>query len=157
MDSDQAKQLDEPWFVQRRPAPADLVMEIARRAGVVLHEHVARDIAAKLLGWADTACEVRYQISREQWDTNRSQALAYVRDRLRRRLLDEVTAQGMIPVALPSEAIRYLAYPASLEGDRAGLEVPAGIPYERVEVVLAVACRTPAKLTTGGVQPPTPE
>ena len=121
------QQVGEPWYMQRRPEPAELVVEIARRAGVYVSPATGRTIADALLDYADSSYEVRQLVDRREWadDRWRERILAD----LRRRLLDEVTSQGRIPTALPSQAIRY---------------PEAGADYESVEITLAVQCRTPA-------------
>lgn len=136
----------EPWFMRRRPEPHELVAEIARRHRVNVPDSVAREIAAALLGYADSAIEVRQSYLREQWSNE--QHRNHLRERMRWQLLNEVTKQGRIPAALPTEGIRYLSAPWHIADPDNASEVPAeavaqGAPYERVEVVLAVQVRTP--------------
>jgi hypothetical protein len=129
--------------MRRRPGPADLVAEVAARHGMRVNPHVASLIARALLDWADAAYEVHQTVPKEAWaQTGFRDSL---RQEMRRQLLDEVTSQGRIPTALPSEAVRYLDNPFPKPS---GSEVPpwavqAGAPYGWVEVTLAVQVRTP--------------
>lgn len=138
----------EPWYVQRRPEPAQLVAEIVALFGDRIGPTAAQKIADALFGYADSAFQVTEIMVREAWEQEGYRQR--VRQDLRRKLFDEIAKQGRIPTALPSEAIRYLNGWAWLGGDpdREGTEVPPdvianGAPYERVQIILAVTVRTP--------------
>lgn len=135
----------EPWFMRRHPDPVKQMAKIAWRNSVALPQHVADQIVAAVLGYADSAYMVREIVVRQAWE--QVDYRDRIRQRMRSQLLDEVTAQARLPVALPSEALRYLAHPITFPGDE-GREIPAdavsaGADYEHVEVTLAVPVRTP--------------
>lgn len=113
-----------------------MVAHIAANAGHNLSPTTAREIAEALLGYATHAHEIREAVPREAWEQPAYRE--HIRTVLRRKLAEEVADRGTLPVALPSEATRYLTSSLS--------EVPAdiveqGAPYERVELALAVPVR----------------
>jgi hypothetical protein len=127
-----------PWWMPSTLTPAQTVGKVANRWGLSIPGWQAEAIAEKLLRWADQKCEVRDADIREAWEIEHYRAST--RRRMRRRLIEAVTDAGMLPVALPSEALRYL------DGALPGNEVPPdrvahGAPWNYVEVTLAVPCR----------------
>lgn len=147
-------EVPEPWYMRRRPAPAQLVGEVAARTGhSTISPAQAQAIVDALFSYADTAAQVKSVEHRRAWEDDRWRTR--LRERLRSSLLDEVTKQGMIPTALPSEALRYLdapaPYPAEQQHEVPRRAVEQGANYEFVEVTLRVPCRrVPAGRVVGG-------
>lgn len=95
-------------------------------------------IAAAVLSHADNRLGECQAVPREMWENEGY--LDYRRQVMRRELHEAVTSQGYVPVALPSETVRYLKMaPPSFGG-----EVPESGDWDTAEVTLEVAVRAPA-------------
>ena len=94
-------------------------------------------IATAVLGHADNRLGSRDTAPRHLWQT--AEYRDYHRQTMRRELHEAVTSQGYVPIALPSEMVRYLkmAPPAF------GAEVPESADWDTAEISLEVAVRTP--------------
>ena len=94
-------------------------------------------IAAAVLGHADNRLRNCQVVPREMWENEGY--LDHRRQAMRRELHEAVTSQGYVPVALPSETVRYLKMaPPSF-----GAEVPESGDWDTAEITLEVAVRTP--------------
>ena len=120
------------------PNVAEAVRRAAAYVGVnVEHDYQAAAIANAARSFADTVVHVRQTAHRFQWE-EADGFRDYLRQAMRRELLDAVASQGLIPVALPSETLRYSA--GFLDGFR---EMPEDSGWQEVTVTLEVPVRTP--------------
>jgi hypothetical protein len=94
-------------------------------------------MATAVLGHADNHLGSRQVVDRHRWENEGYRD--HHRQTMRRELHEAVTAQGYVPVALPSETVRYLKMaPPSF-----GAEVPESAEWDTAEITLEVAVRTP--------------
>jgi hypothetical protein len=94
-------------------------------------------IATAVLSHADNRLGSRQTVDRHMWQT--AEYRDYHCQVMRRELHEAVTSQGYVPVALPSETVRYLKMaPPSF-----GAEVPESADWDTAEITLEVAVRTP--------------
>ena len=94
-------------------------------------------IAMAVLARADNQLGTVQVVHREMWENEGYRD--YHRQVMRRELHEAVTSQGYVPIALPSETVRYLKMaPPSF-----GAEVPESVDWDTAEISLEVAVRTP--------------
>jgi hypothetical protein len=125
--------------IRSAPDVAEAVRRAARHVGVTVeHDYQANAIAEAARSFADTVIGNRRAAARFQWENEGFRD--YTRQDLRRELLDTITRQGLLPVSLPRETIRYTAgFP-----DAGGLrEVPESADWQTVIVEIEVGVRTP--------------
>jgi hypothetical protein len=109
----------------------------ARFAGREIDSTTLELITAAVLSHADNRLGSRQTVDRHMWENEGYRD--YRRQTMRRELHEAVTSQGYVPVALPSETVRYLKMaPPSFGG-----EVPESADWDTVEIMLEVAVRTP--------------
>lgn len=109
----------------------------ARFAGREIDSTTLELIAAAVLGHADNRLGSRQTVDRHMWENEGYRD--YRRQEMRRELHEAVTSQGYVPIALPSETVRYLKMaPPSFGG-----EVPESVDWDTVEIALEVPVRTP--------------
>ncbi|MER6830836.1 hypothetical protein ABT352_32920 [Streptosporangium sp. NPDC000563] len=141
--------------------PAEAAARAARKNGVFLYDEVAAEIARAVLEAHDTVYQVREAVPKEVWAAPDAQT--HIRRGLRKSLMAELADKELLPVALPTESLRYLAYGYWMTKTSAyappgvamrawadsyvGDEVPANlaetdtVAWETVEVTLTVPVR----------------
>lgn len=117
---------------QPRSAEAALQWTLARH-GIMLPDAAAREAAAAVLSHRDEDASCSMAGPREHWEDPAFRA--YVRQQLRRQLLDSILDQGKVPVAFPTESLRYV-----MSGPYQA--VPASEAWDTVEITLRVGVRT---------------
>jgi hypothetical protein len=120
--------------------------------GVRLDTWQAEKIAEAARSFAEDWLHIRRPLRRDQWADEGHRE--YVRQRMRFDLLDTVTRQGLVPVDLPAETLRYLGRWGFMLGDdpertESIPEVPAeaveqGAEWETVILTLTVPVRRPS-------------
>jgi len=83
------------------------VMRAAGRVGAFIENYQASAIIEAALAYADETAQCRQMAYREQWEQPGWRD--WMRQRMRHDLLDMITTQGLVPVSLPAEKIRYVA------------------------------------------------
>lgn len=115
----------------------------------MLYDHQAAYIAEVARSFAESQVRVCQAILRDQWSIEDFRA--HVRQRMRHKLFDTVTSQGLIPVALPAEVLRYVprfGWMPCDDPEKVSAEVPAeavaqGADWEAVILMLTVPVRVP--------------
>lgn len=152
--------------IRNAPDVIEAVKRAAAFVNVDLADFQAKAIAEAARSYADAGeLVIRQSMRREQWTIEGFRD--HVRQRMRHELLDTVTRQGLIPVDLPAESLKYMDRWFMPTDD---LERPQGIPAEAVEagaewetviLTLSVPVRKPpvdrakavkAGILTGGSQ-----
>uniref|UniRef100_UPI003F49987A hypothetical protein n=1 Tax=Streptosporangium sp. CA-235898 TaxID=3240073 RepID=UPI003F49987A len=88
--------------------PAEAAARAARESGVFLYEDAAAHIARAVLEAHDTTFEVKEWAARENWDI--PDYREHIRRHLRHALLLGLADKGLLPVAVPTESVSYLAH-----------------------------------------------
>lgn len=123
------------------PTPAQAAARAAAHYGVTLPDNVAADVAAAVLDCSDAKVGLRQTAHRDQWA--QADFRERLRSRMRRQVFIEAADKGFLPVALPTETLRYLTWVPG--GD--DVEVPASVAesgdaaFETVEVSLSMRAR----------------
>jgi hypothetical protein len=129
-------------YVQQATTPADAAGRAAALHGISLPGYAAQQIADAVLGYADNTVSVRDSVERRTWQDPGAQE--HLLQRLRHRLLDEITSQGLIPTALPAVALRYASW---LYGSDRPLPMRVSetepAEWDTVEVTLTTPVRVP--------------
>lgn len=105
------------------------------RHGILLPDGVAREAAEAVLCYQDEIAGHQMAAPRHQWQDPAFRE--YARQRQRRELLDNITGQGKVPVALPRESVRFLVSWLNKEVPESSAE------WDTVEVALRVGVRNP--------------
>lgn len=109
---------------------ADAVMRAAQRFHIPIeYDYQARAVAEAALSYADTTVTSRRPARKDEWADEGYRD--YLRQDMRHKLLDLVTRQGLIPVALPAETLKYMDRWFNPVTD--DMERPEGIPAEAVK------------------------
>lgn len=129
----------------------EAVLIAARQVGKEIADYQAQWIAEVARTFAESGAAVREACPRQMWEIEDYRQ--HVRREMRFKLLNEVTDQGLIPVDLPSEALRYVGRWGFMAGDDPerfeGIpEIPAeaveqGAEWETVILTLTVPVRRP--------------
>jgi hypothetical protein len=121
-------------------SPADAARRILARRGITVNDYVAQVVADAVLNHVSNTISVRESVERGTWQSPGAQD--YMLQRLRHRLLDEITSQGLIPTALPTAALRYGSWLYGTgEPMRASETEPA--EWDTVEVTVSAPVRVP--------------
>lgn len=127
-------------YIRQAPTAAEAAGRAAALHGISLPGYAARQIADAVLGHADSTASARDSVERRMWQD--PGAREYLLQRLRHRLLDEITSQGLVPTALPTVALAYQSWRYGSEQPlRASEAEPA--EWDTVEVTLTVPVRVP--------------
>ncbi len=118
-------------------SPVDAAEVAARFAGRTVDRTTLELIATAVLGHADNRLGSRQTVPRHMWEIEDYRD--HHRQAMRRELHETVTSHGYVPIALPTETVRYLKMaPPSF-----GAEVPESADWDTAEISLEVAVRTP--------------
>jgi hypothetical protein len=129
-------------YIREATSAGEAVRRAAMFAGVTLVADFQADAIAKAAqSWAAGKMQVRQMAPRERWKEEGFRE--YLRQRMRRELLESITSEGHVPVSLPAERLRFLA-DIHFSADDSGREVPEAGPWEMVAVILEVGVRTPS-------------
>lgn len=121
-------------------SPADAARRILARRGITVDDYVAQVVADAVLNHVSNTISVRESVERGTWQSPGAQD--YMLQRMRHRLLDEITSQGMVPTALPSQALRFVSWPYRSDVPiRASETEPA--EWDTVEVTVSAPVRVP--------------
>lgn len=120
-------------------SPADAARRMLARRGITVYDYLAQDVADAVLNYASDTISVRDRCERHMWQSRDFQE--HLLQRLRHRLLDEITTQGCVPTALPAQAIRYVTWAGSEPPAQPGDPEPA--VWDQAEVVLSAPVRMP--------------
>lgn len=126
--------------MQPTNAAALAASQAAAVRGIHLTDYVAQAVAEAVLDAVDGTMSVRESMPRHMWQDSAAQD--YVLQQLRRKLLDEITSQGLVPTALPAQSLRYVSWTfGSDQPLRASETEPA--EWDTVEITLTVPVRVP--------------
>jgi hypothetical protein len=137
-------------YISEAPNVAEAVQRAAKLAAVpcTLHDYQAQAIADAARSFADSTVHVTRGVARRDWEDD--QFRHYVRDKMRYDLLALLTKQGLIPVDLPAESVKYLDRwfnPDVHDAERvSGIPpeaVKAGTEWETIMLMLSVPVRRP--------------
>lgn len=129
-------------YIQQATTPADAAGRAAALHGITLPGYAAQQIADAVLGYADNTMSVRDSVERRMWQDPGAQE--HVLQQLRRKLLEEITSQGLVPTSLPAVALRYASWRYGTDQPlpmRASEAEPA--EWDTVEVTLTAPVRVP--------------
>lgn len=119
------------------PDAAAAAARAAALHGISLPPRAAADIAAAARNHASQVISKSSTATRDAWqDGNYRERML---SDLQLRLLDDVTRQGLLPVALPAEKLTYWTAPYSSAGE----EVPETAAWETVKAELSVPVSKP--------------
>jgi hypothetical protein len=119
---------------------ADAVRRVLNRRGITVDDYVTQRVADAVLGYADNTMSVRESMPRHPWQDPGVQE--HMLQQLRRKLLEEITSQGLVPTALPTQTLAYQSWRYGNEQPlRASEAEPA--EWDTVEVTLTVPVRVP--------------
>jgi hypothetical protein len=125
--------------VNRPHDPAEAVRAAAAKLGYGLRPGDDKALADAALSWYDATHTVRQVAQRHEWEI--PDFRDYIQQHMRHQLLEEITATGKIPVALPETVIHYLDG-GFLDPD-GRCEVPEQANWQMVELEMRVRVRTP--------------
>lgn len=130
--------------MRSRLPPAQLVAKIAAKHGDQVGATAAKRIAEALLSYADEAVSYRQRVSYYAWRDPKY--VEHARRRMRQTLLVKVADEGLLPVALPSESLRYFGWSPGAPHSSATSEIPAEIVEEGYEwFEVEIELRVPAR------------
>ena len=129
-----------PDAMQLSTPAANAARYAASRLGVQLSDYVAQAVADAVLDAADSILSTSESVPRHLWQNPDAQG--HVLQQLRRKLLDEITGQGLVPTALPTQTLTYQSWRYGNDQPlRASETEPA--EWDTVEVTLTVPVRVP--------------
>jgi hypothetical protein len=121
--------------------PARAVDQVLREHGHQVPPQVTVKAASAALCYSAELMSASVTVEGMMWRSSFGEAPRYARDRLRYGLLTEILDKGLLPVTLPAERFRYVAWgPGEQEWP---IEPPSGVPLRHVEITLEVAVRPP--------------
>lgn len=129
-----------PGNVRQAGSAADAVARKAAQLGIRLIGYQAEELARVALASFRDIVTSRQLAYREQWQAEGFRE--HLRQRMRYALLELVTDQGLLPVELPTERIRYLMG-SIYDPSGPGREVPEEASWDCVAVTLEVRVRIP--------------
>ncbi|SRR5216683_4822039 len=121
---------------------AEAVRQAAARCRVGdISLYAAEAIARAAIAFADGVQQIRQAADRLQWEQEGFRD--YLRQDMRYKLLYSITRQGLVPVALPQETVRYMT--GGILDPENQHEVPGDLdaPWQAVVLTLEVGVRRP--------------
>jgi hypothetical protein len=118
---------------------AEAVERIARERGWGIGEYAARLMAEAACSFYDDVVTGRRIAHRPQWEHPGYRD--HLRQHMRRDLLDLITRQGYVPIALPHEEVRFVTGGILDPGNQH--EVPESADWQTVVVTLECPVRRP--------------
>lgn len=119
-------------------------MLAAGEVGVSVAEYQAKHMAEAAIAFFDEIVQLRQVAQSMQWEQPGFQD--FLRQNMRRELLDGITRGGLIPTSLPRETLRFMGggtYAAFVDPEDGGYEVPETAEWHTVYVTLEVPVRKP--------------
>lgn len=127
-------------YIQHATSPAHAAGRAAALHGITLPRDTAQQIADAVLGHADKQHSVRTSLDRRTWQ--HPDVCEHALQRLRHQLLDEITSQGLLPTALPTQTLTYVSWQYRSSKPLAASETEPA-EWDAVEITLTVPVRTP--------------
>lgn len=87
-------------------SPEHAVQHIAAANHLNIPDYIAREIANAVLSYHDNIVSVQQQGPSDVWDQEEHYR-DHIRHDMRWKLLDGITAKGLLPVALPTETVHF--------------------------------------------------